>query len=346
MFIAPYGNQKNLNHSISPSLFTKGGPRERALLNQTRKSLNIQHNQYGYTGQSQDSSTGLMMLGGFRNYAPGIGQFIQPDTYNSFSKTAINNDYAYVTNNPLSNVDLTGHSAIPTNILSSLSVIGSITAAFVAGPIFAPDAAFGIVSALGGYVSSDLPGANALDQKVKNISTYVSMGAGVLGSFGAIPAVMSEASMVTKSIGMAGVALGALTNALGLAAQATGNKNLAKISSDLGYVGYGLALISIGVDRVFNNNGGEDRIKTESEGKKAGAGNQPFVNHAGESSGKLGAISQEDKGLSGAIQRAINRNDEGGMKAYFQILEAKKATYPYSSQWIHVLQILTRPKAV
>lgn len=102
----PYGTQKNLNHPASlPPLAG-----ERALINQTRHPLNIQHNAFGYTGQANDPSTNLMMLGGFRHYAPGIGQFIQPDTYNSFSKQRINNTYAYVNNNPLSEIDPTGHS--------------------------------------------------------------------------------------------------------------------------------------------------------------------------------------------------------------------------------------------
>lgn len=105
---SPYGIQKNFDHPtvlLSPLV----GERLREMLNQIRKPLNITHNQYGYTGQTQDPSTGLMMLGGFRNYAPGIGRFIQPDTYNSFSKHHINNPLAYVAGNPIAMLDPTGH---------------------------------------------------------------------------------------------------------------------------------------------------------------------------------------------------------------------------------------------
>lgn len=112
----PYGIQKNLNHPVyinSPRPRAGGAVWESApyrnLLNQTHKPFNITSNQFGYTGQSADSSTGLMMLGYFRNYAPGIGRFIQPDTYNSFSKHSITNPLAYVNNNPISFVDSTGH---------------------------------------------------------------------------------------------------------------------------------------------------------------------------------------------------------------------------------------------
>ena len=106
----PYGVQSNAYHPISINKTLMNGSYE-ALMNQTRKPLNISKNRTGYTGQDLDPSTGLMMLGGFRNYAPGIGQFIQPDTYNSFSKHSITNPYAYVLNNPMMYTDPTGHSA-------------------------------------------------------------------------------------------------------------------------------------------------------------------------------------------------------------------------------------------
>lgn len=93
---SPYGNQKNLNYPVK-----------------TLKPLNLKQNQFGYTGQAADPSTSLMMLGGFRNYAPGIGRFIQPDTYNSFSKCAIHNPGAYVEANPMMFADPSGH--IPTS---------------------------------------------------------------------------------------------------------------------------------------------------------------------------------------------------------------------------------------
>lgn len=120
---SPYGSQKDLAHPTKPGS-TQSYP---ALLNNTRKPLNIDHNQFGYTGQSADPSTGLMMLGGFRNYAPGIGRFIQPDTYNSFSKQGINNPDAYVDGNPIALLDTSGHNAA--------AWIASFSSAFVMSTI-------------------------------------------------------------------------------------------------------------------------------------------------------------------------------------------------------------------
>lgn len=101
---SPYGTEKNLDQ---PKILHSAAYSN--LSNQTRKPLNITRNQFGYTGQTQDQSTGLMMLGKFRNYAPGIGRFIQPDTYNSFSKHHINNPTAYVNGDPMLFADPTGH---------------------------------------------------------------------------------------------------------------------------------------------------------------------------------------------------------------------------------------------
>lgn len=103
---SPYGIAKNLNHSdnIKGIFHDYSG-----LLNQCRMPLNITQNQFGYMGQITDSSTNLMMLGGFRNYAPNIGRFIQPDTYNSFSKDNIDNAETYASGNPLLFIDPSGH---------------------------------------------------------------------------------------------------------------------------------------------------------------------------------------------------------------------------------------------
>lgn len=93
---SPYGVQKNLN---KPKVLP-------------HHVLNVSQNQFGYTGQTSDPSTNLMMLGHFRNYAPGIGRFIQPDTYNSFSKHHINNAMAYVVGNSVKLTDPSGHNPL------------------------------------------------------------------------------------------------------------------------------------------------------------------------------------------------------------------------------------------
>ena len=92
----PYGIQTNL-YSNKPSMEI------------TPKSIKINGNNFGYTGQFKDPATGWMMLGGFRNYSPVLSRFMQTDTYNSFSNPAVNNSYAYVKNNPLFATDPSGH---------------------------------------------------------------------------------------------------------------------------------------------------------------------------------------------------------------------------------------------
>ena len=105
---SPYGVQSDVYHPLDiPSGITSYA----GLEGSTFKPLDISKNRFGYTGQSLDPSSGMMMLGGIRNYAPGIGRFIQPDTYNSFSKHSISNPYAYVLGNPMYYTDPTGHFA-------------------------------------------------------------------------------------------------------------------------------------------------------------------------------------------------------------------------------------------
>ena len=93
---SPYGATSNINQSIS----TNHG---------NKQPLNIKANGFSYTGQAQDPSTDNMTLGGFRQYSPALGRFIQADTYTPFMKIVVDNAYAYVKANPLKFVDLTGH---------------------------------------------------------------------------------------------------------------------------------------------------------------------------------------------------------------------------------------------
>lgn len=90
---SPYG----ISHDLFPHVLSIHTP------------MDIRQNHFRYTGQVLDPSTGLMLLGKLRNYMSEIGRFIQPDTYNSFSKTQINNEFAYVSANPMIYNDPTGH---------------------------------------------------------------------------------------------------------------------------------------------------------------------------------------------------------------------------------------------
>jgi len=67
----PSGIQSDLLNLVSPNT---------SPLSQ-RNNLDITKNSTGYTGQKKDQATGFMMLGGFRNYDPVVGRFIQIDTY-------------------------------------------------------------------------------------------------------------------------------------------------------------------------------------------------------------------------------------------------------------------------
>lgn len=131
-----YGVQKNLVHPIRSDLAQGGSATYHTLDNQTRQPLSLKNNQFGYTAQSEDPSTSLMMLGGFRNYAPGVGRFIQPDTYNSFSKTSIDNGYAYVDDAPTVGIDQSGHFAwTPLNIINTVGI--GVNNLVLAGGFFA-----------------------------------------------------------------------------------------------------------------------------------------------------------------------------------------------------------------
>lgn len=124
---SPYGVQKNLDHSIQT---TASGKSYKQLSNAIKRPLNLTNNQMGYTGQPKDPSTGLMMLGGFRNYAPGIAHFIQPDTYNSFSNHHINNPDTYVNGNPISLTDISGHFAWNYNNISLIASMALLVVGF------------------------------------------------------------------------------------------------------------------------------------------------------------------------------------------------------------------------
>jgi RHS repeat-associated protein len=76
-----------------------------------QKAATASANRVGYTGQRLDEETGLMALGnGERNYQPQFGNFLQQDSVTgSISDPQSLNRYSYVSNNPLSYTDPTGH---------------------------------------------------------------------------------------------------------------------------------------------------------------------------------------------------------------------------------------------
>ena len=74
-----------------------------------RHVLSITQNHFGYTGQQQDPSSGLMMLGYYRAYSPMIAAFLKEDTLTAFSRANTRNGFEYASDNPLIFTDPTGH---------------------------------------------------------------------------------------------------------------------------------------------------------------------------------------------------------------------------------------------
>ncbi|WP_459178243.1 RHS repeat-associated core domain-containing protein [Cohnella faecalis] len=66
-------------------------------------------NPFTYTGEVYDNETGYIYLRA-RYYDPSIGRFISKDTYEGQLDNPLSlNNYTYVHNNPLINIDPTGH---------------------------------------------------------------------------------------------------------------------------------------------------------------------------------------------------------------------------------------------
>ncbi|WP_240416786.1 S8 family serine peptidase [Paenibacillus periandrae] len=116
-------------------------------------------NPFRYSSEYWDTSSQLQYLRA-RWYDPSMGRFINKDTYEGDISNPLSlNGYTYVENNPLSNIDPTGHMAV-----SSASVIGSLVEPIVATGGAAVDGAVtgasraGLAGAITGLVVGGLFG--------------------------------------------------------------------------------------------------------------------------------------------------------------------------------------------
>ncbi len=88
----------------------------------------VEHHR-GYTGQQYDEGTGLVYMGA-RYYDPRIGRFLSADSIvpDANDPQALNR-YSYVYNNPISNVDPTGHEPVSAALAAAAIFIGEAAAA-------------------------------------------------------------------------------------------------------------------------------------------------------------------------------------------------------------------------
>ncbi len=100
---SPYGLMTDVLHASNEQRVSNISP------SASRQVLSIADNHFGYTGQQQDPSSHLMMLGYYRGYNPLIAAFLKHDTLTAFSRLNTRNGFEYASDNPLMFVDPTGH---------------------------------------------------------------------------------------------------------------------------------------------------------------------------------------------------------------------------------------------
>ncbi len=138
---AVYDSQNELKHHYSYSPYglqndylnpTKAGTNPA----ENREALDITKNSIGFSGQSKDSATGMMMLGGYRAYDPAVGSFMKVDSMGPFTAGG-SNSFAYAFGNPLAYYDPSGHFDILASLISVVvgaATFGLVTPMLVAGP--------------------------------------------------------------------------------------------------------------------------------------------------------------------------------------------------------------------
>jgi RHS repeat-associated protein len=112
-----------------------------------------------FTGQRTDDESGLMYYGA-RYYDPDVGRFITPDTIvQAPDNPQTLNRYAYAGNNPVNNIDPTGHFSWNKFWNSFAGAVVGVTAAVLLGPAGVGATMAGVIGgAAGGAITGGLNG--------------------------------------------------------------------------------------------------------------------------------------------------------------------------------------------
>ncbi len=115
-------------------------------------------NPFRYRGYYYDVETGLYFLQ-TRYYDPEVGRFISQDSVEYADPTTVNglNLYAYCGNNPVMNVDPTGHSLLAFLLILGGILVGGVVNGLIAGANAAEGESFGSAF-LGGFITGVISG--------------------------------------------------------------------------------------------------------------------------------------------------------------------------------------------
>jgi RHS repeat-associated protein len=132
----------------------------------TTSSSGTVTNPWRYTGQYQDSTTGLYKIGE-RYYNPGLPRWSQEDSIVNFSTNGQDNRYQYAASEPITLTDPTGLSPSGSFLDDFVNGVGSIGSAVGNGASYAFHREVGGFKAIGDYLSS------LTDQERKTIAAYI-----------------------------------------------------------------------------------------------------------------------------------------------------------------------------
>ncbi len=113
-------------------------------------------NSRNFTGHLRDQETDLIYMGS-RYYHPLLGRFVSPDTIvpDPTNPQALNR-YAYAYNNPISNMDPSGHAPVAVAVVSAVTAISAASAiGGTVGTIIAATAVIGAGVSIAGYFAKD-----------------------------------------------------------------------------------------------------------------------------------------------------------------------------------------------